>query len=242
VATSELAQRATQAHRVAQTRIGAQASLRAVRLWRLVDLEDLSDSVPAWLDTMRVVVADGHRRSSALARRYFLQLRVLETGRALPGVLPEVTLETAAVDAGLAINGPGTTQRALRRGEQMARALQLGQVQSAREAARFVLDGGRRTISEAVAADREALGYSRVASGAACAFCAMLASRGPVYSEETVHFDTHKGCSCSAEPVWSTDTGWPEGSEHYRDVWDEATAGHSGRDAINAFRRALGNN
>lgn len=45
-------------------------------------------------------------------------------------------------------------------------------------------------------------GWARQLSGAEnCPFCAMLASRGAVYSEETVKFTAHDHCDCSATLV-----------------------------------------
>lgn len=66
----------------------------------------------------------------------------------------------------------------------------------------------------------------------------MLASRGGVYSRRSVDFPAHDGCSCSAEPVWSREQEPPEVLA-LRRLWEESTAGLSGRDALNAFRRAL---
>jgi hypothetical protein len=47
---------------------------------------------------------------------------------------------------------------------------------------RIVLNGGRDTISDAVAADPATPTFARHASANACAFCAMVASRGAVYT------------------------------------------------------------
>ena len=49
---------------------------------------------------------------------------------------------------------------------------------------RIVLNTGRDTISDAVALDPSGPRYARHASANACAFCAMVASRGPVYRSE----------------------------------------------------------
>lgn len=76
---------------------------------------------------------------------------------------------------------------------------------------RHVVDAGRRVVSESVHNGSARFknsglpahtGYARVLSGAeSCAFCAMLASRGPVYSEDTVMTRRdgrryHDGCDC----------------------------------------------
>ena len=51
--------------------------------------------------------------------------------------------------------------------------------------ARQVLSVGRDTLMESIASDPAGPTYARHASANACAFCAMLATRGPVYTSET---------------------------------------------------------
>jgi hypothetical protein len=75
-------------------------------------------------------------------------------------------------------------------------------VQSSGAATRIVLDGGRDTIRETLAADPAAAGWTRVVGGSACSFCEMLAGRGAVYSAETADFASHDHCGCMAEPVY----------------------------------------
>ena len=96
--------------------------------------------------------------------------------------------------------------------------------------------GGRNTITGSVNRGRRKGGWSRVTSGKPCAFCAMLASRGPIYSERTVHFRAHDGCSCSAMAVWNRDDGWTEQARTYQRLWKETAKGD---DPVNAFRRAI---
>ena len=64
--------------------------------------------------------------------------------------------------------------------------------------------------------------YMRVPMGdETCAFCIMLASRGPAYSADTVLSHIHDGCDCEAVP---TLTGEIEGYSYtpYRAMWDDA--------------------
>ena len=49
---------------------------------------------------------------------------------------------------------------------------------------RLVLQPGRETVFESAAADSYRTGVARVPQGVTCAFCTMLASRGPVYRSE----------------------------------------------------------
>lgn len=66
--------------------------------------------------------------------------------------------------------------------------------------------------------------WARSLSGAEnCAWCAMLASRGAVYTEKSVRFQAHDHCDCSAELVPSADQ-WRGRDEaiRLRELWDEA--------------------
>lgn len=64
---------------------------------------------------------------------------------------------------------------------------------------RVILDGARSTITTSTAADPARVGWARVTSGG-CDFCELLASRPPVYSEESADFASHDFCNCSAVP------------------------------------------
>lgn len=82
---------------------------------------------------------------------------------------------------------------------------------------RLALQGGRRTVVEAVQEDRQARGWARETRGDCCYFCAMLASRGAVYKDEHTagrtanakfvgegEFKFHNNCHCTAVPVFGT--------------------------------------
>ncbi|MFV8317125.1 hypothetical protein [Mycobacterium sp. 23] len=92
--------------------------------------------------------------------------------------------------------------------------------------------------------------WARMLTGpTSCAFCAMLASRGPVYRTYrgargertkggTTVADTHDGCDCVF--VLVTDyTTWEGQQAHLAlsDLWYEATPRHSNHEAVKAFRR-----
>jgi hypothetical protein len=124
-------------------------------------------------------------------------------------------------------------------GGDIAKAADEGAASVARAAVRLALDGGRETLLDTMRDDQRALGWARSASGNACAFCAMLASRGPVYKEDSAGFQSHDGCGCTPEPVFDEDADWPAGSREYQQMWKDLTDGQSGPDAINAFRRGF---
>ena len=102
----------------------------------------------------------------------------------------------------------------------------------------LVLDQGRDTIIGATNTDRKAKGWARIPEPDACAFCAMLSTRGAVYKEDTVGFKAHNNCRCHVEPVFTH----YEPSAQIRE-WDalykSATKGATGDvGLLTLFRRA----
>jgi hypothetical protein len=106
-------------------------------------------------------------------------------------------------------------------------------------------------------------GWARMLVGAySCAFCAMLASRGPVYSSRAaalgrggnpldLYHSAHIGkngkmvggnCDCVAVLVPRGSTTWEGHQSHQKldNLWQDSTEGFSGPDALNAFRRDWG--
>ena len=53
--------------------------------------------------------------------------------------------------------------------------------------------------------DPAAKGWQRYARAGCCKFCAMVASRGAVFTESTVHFASHTSCHCLAGPSFDPD-------------------------------------
>ncbi|MFC7330812.1 hypothetical protein [Marinactinospora rubrisoli] len=107
---------------------------------------------------------------------------------------------------------------------------------------RHARDGGRQGIIDAARHDRRALGYARRLTGASnCAFCTMLASRGPVYrSADSALLRSegrgrnavatgepfHDHCDCEIVGVFRRDD-W-EGRDQYLELsrlWDKHANG-----------------
>jgi hypothetical protein len=140
-------------------------------------------------------------------------------------------------------------------------------VQAGFRVAKEVENGGRRTILNAARGnDPKIKGWARVATGReTCGFCLMLVSRGPVYQDaESAGLDAddtsarellddgdaealddlmtrwHPNCDCKVVPVFDRNN-W-DGRDDFlaaKKTWNESTRGLSGRDALNAFRRAI---
>jgi len=236
VAATVQGRRLTEAHRLAQARLGARTVARMRTLWPLLDPTNLDGSFDRWLSAAVPIVRAQRTSSARLAANYTTTLKTLETGVPAPIVLAE-SLPTAQVTTSLLVTGPYRLRSALARGVPLVRALSTAEATSASAAMRLALNGGRETIVEMVRADRDAVGWARAASGSACAFCATLASRGAVYREDTVDFQAHDHCSCNAEPIYRPDSALPAGSERYAQLYQEAKA--AGGDTLANMRRLL---
>lgn len=144
-----------------------------------------------------------------------------------------------AARVSLEVTGPVGQKSKAKRGKPLRAARDESFVEASGAASRHVLTGGRQSLLTLLDGDPQALGWARVTDGDPCAFCALLASRGPVYkSRESASFQPHDACACQPEPVYSRDSLWPGRGPEFRRLYREATRGYSGQDAINAFRRA----
>src|SRR5690606_4035773 len=178
---------ATEAHRLAQARIGTATARGLLRTWRLLDPFNLDGTVGSWLDAATSVVTAGHTRSVAEAISYLRSFRVAElvglgdlagAGAAFDPVAAALNLDARRTS--LLVTRPVAIKAGTRRGLSGDRLVAEARAASARAGMRHALNGGRDTIIESVKADSKAQGWARATSGRPCAFCAMLASRGPV--------------------------------------------------------------
>lgn len=110
-------------------------------------------------------------------------------------------------------------------------------------AERHAQEAGRQAVIDAARHDDRAIGYARRLVGAVnCAFCSMLASRGPVYRSAESALIRHEGrgrnavptgepfhnrCNCQVVPVYNRDD-WP-GRDQYLELqraWREHANGN----------------
>ncbi|GAA2812862.1 hypothetical protein [Saccharopolyspora taberi] len=223
----------------------ARAILRLLSPFRAQALTEQQYNV--LLGQMYDLVDDARRESAKAAREFF----DTQWNAELPDAdTPDVDLAAYRpewFEAAMRPLKPQLTSRNTPR-ETIARASQV--------ATKEAENGGRRTIIRAVETNKRLVGWARYdPEPPTCAFCLMLISRGPVYtSESAANYKTrkaktyrgndretfHPGCTCKVVPVFSRDR-W-EGRDQYRDaekLWQDATRGWSGKNALNAFRRAV---
>lgn len=235
----------TEQHRRAQLQLRAQALRAYAAIWPLWTGDETS--FQRLLDAAVPLVRTFHTLSASLAGGYFENFRAAERvgGSAAP-VLAGALAETQ-IRGTLHVTGADMARRAILAGQSPQAAMQTAFVRTSGTSSRLVLNGGRDTVLLSSAEDGRARGWRRVTSGKACAFCAMLASRGAAYlSESTAEFQAHDHCSCAAEALYDGSEP-PPSTVKWSRLWDESQraaleAGEplgTRESAFNAFRRHL---
>lgn len=224
----------TERHRQAQLAVRAGALRDYGLLWPVWtgDEESFQRLLLAALPLVRAY----HRLSSSVAATYFTAFRDAERagGDATPRVADP--LPDSQVLGTLHVTGIDMTRRALLAGAAPEAAMRTALVRTSGTVTRLTLQGGRDTVIRSVGGDGRAQGWARVTSGRPCAFCAMLASRGPVYSADAADFEAHDHCSCGAEPVYPG-SEWPGRAREFRDLYEQHAAGTA--NPVNELRRVL---
>lgn len=240
----------TEAHRQAQVRLAAETVQLMRILWPLLDPENLDATVDRWLRSTIRLVGDQRARSARLAAEYFRMFRSVEIGESDFAAVLADQPPPAMVATSLIVTGPVAIKRAMTRLVPLTTAVRNAEALSSGAAIRHVLNGGRDTLDANIRRDRRSLGFVRVTDASPCWFCAMLASRGPVYKAESFSaadarfqgFGAHKvhdNCGCMIEPVFSDETRWPGRAREFRELWNEVATRKLRPDlARDAFREA----
>lgn len=222
MASTDEGRRLTEAHKFAQIAVGARAEMDARMLWGRLDVDDLDGSTPAWLALTAGAVNARTVESQRVASSYLTEFRRAEVGS--PGVVSFAA--PAGTVAALRFAGPVRVKRLILAGFTAADAYQAALTKFAGMARRQAMMGGRLTVAATAGRDRKAVGWRRVTDGDPCAFCAMLASRGPVYkdaaSADGIMYHSH--CGCTAEPAYSYAWEPTPDEERFLDAYGAARA------------------
>jgi hypothetical protein len=240
VAITAAGRRLTQMHRRQQLALRAKVIRDVVQLWPAWQPKDPS-SYRAFEDAMVLLAQSRSQQSAAIAAAYLEQYRRVELKAVAPKeVAASVELTFVALAKArseeqirtvVGASARGGVYRALTSGQPFEVAMRTGAVRVSGDVSRLVLLGGSDTITGE--ARRSKLRYARVTSGNPCAFCAMLASRGPVYwSEETASFEPHGHCSCVPEIEYGEGYEWPGHAREFQELWRETGS-------LNGFRSEL---
>lgn len=210
-------------YRAEQLAIRAQSLRGLLDIWKGVKPADLSGTIDTFTTAAVLLALDGYDDAALSASRYLPIFRRAEGIRGEPPAVitspGPARVDIAANLRGAALSGIITARRA---GMSTAKAADNGLVKVAGALAKIVLTGGWMTILSHTQRDPVALGWQRVTSGDPCAFCRMLAGRGPVYkSEGAADFTPHDGCGCTAEPVYRKDGVDPQAAV-YREEYAAA--------------------
>ena len=242
MATTAAGAQLTEQNRRVQLALRSAFMAELVRLWPLINLDRLDETAAEWIGFVTDLIVSYRTQSVDKALSYYDEFRRAETGQPLPNRGNYRSLaepKRAAITTSLLVTGPIGVKSRIGKGinPNIAKAKALVDVSGA--ASRHVLAGGRQLITEASAKDKVALGFIRVTDEDPCAFCALLAARGPVYhSEETAARTTarsqrgpgreyHDHCGCGAEPVFSTDTDWPGRARDFAQLYEDHAKGKS---------------
>lgn len=186
-------------------------------IWPELSLEDLARLEAQLIDLLPLIGDEYANAVAVTGADWYEDLRAEYVGGAYSarlGKMPEEGQYRAL--AGFALQplyeSPDSAQKALSR--------------AAGGLTRLIRQSGRETIIENVLEDPRATRWARAASAGACAFCAMLATRGAAYtSEESASFSAHDWCNCEAVPVFEgTDVERPSFYSDYEDAYDKAAA------------------
>lgn len=200
MAKTEAGRELTAAHKRAQVLVSAELAVRADDYLSLFDLSDIDGSSIEWIATMQTVVEQSHSESARLAAKYLDDFTLAEIGE-LHGQKVTPMFNRAQVFEDMRVNGPVRMKALIKRGVDPEDALLQIYAGVAGAAMNAALEAGRDLIDKSVRYYGRSGRYRRVTDSKPCAFCAMIASRGPVYTEVSSNFRTHDYCGCTAEPV-----------------------------------------
>lgn len=225
-------------HRIAQVRSSARVEAAIAQVWRRSLMGpggSLDANFPRYVRDASIIIGAGRRISHEHAARYYRASRVA-AGFAADGrvdLLPPPLDPERAVTV-LRVTGPVEIKRRLSEGEAFSSATRAALALTLGDVKRLSLEAGRSSLIAASARDPRARGWARLSDGSPCAFCAMLVSRGPVYTQETARFETHGRCGCAPALVWENDDGdgWTDDARALRRLWDDTGD-------LNAFRSSL---
>lgn len=211
---SELAQ----AHQIQRERLAASTARLAVRLWRDIDIHNLSADWEKRVHRVAALVAAGQLQAARQADPYLAQL--LEDAETRGQLVPEAL-------AGIASDGRSLVDlfmyplwsalAALQKGASLISALASGAALLDLLSRTMVADAGRAADLVAMAARPGITSYVRVVELPACARCLILAGQEYSLSEG---FERHPRCDCATEPVTKNYRPTPTSPQ---DVFDRMT-------------------
>jgi hypothetical protein len=229
-----------------QALLVAQMTQQVLRVWReLMNPAKVDASWPAVRSALMPIVQQAREQSAVLAQAAYREARE-NAGVAGDGFEPSDPLPLAIkrLESTLDVTGPVEFKNAIAAGKNPQQAMDAAAVRMVGSTQYLALEGARSVMKESIEADERATGWARVTDNDPCYWCAMLASRGPVYKSAKTAGDPRQGgdryhdaCACQAWPAFSLDEPFIGIAEKLYDDWLRETRGRGGKHAVNAFRR-----
>ena len=234
-------------HRVAVRALATRARDSAVDLFDVVlDPDDLDASSASWASQTASMLRGA---SSGVDREAAHYLRSWGRGHGRSMGFARPALADSSLDRQLMLSGPIRIKTLVGNGMGRSAAVADARRRVGATAMKAVRDRDRMDIIYSCRKQR--VRCRRVTVGKTCAFCCMLAARGPVYTKDSAAFQAHVYCDCTYEPVDVPNARWKaaEASDHdleLVDLYDEAVAsqkaaGASGLSDLLARMRRSGN-
>lgn len=230
---SPAANQLTSQHRSEVAAVAAEIGRRVREIALRADAEGIDSWFRRILADLLRLIAGGFAVNRQLADRYLREHARFE-GRAVVPV--RATANVEQIMTALRVTGPVELKRNMAIGgsPNQARARMANTLTAS--SSRLVLAGERDTVMGTVRESDVIVGWRRVTDADPCAFCALLASRGAVYTKESVSFAAHDGDECTAEPLYEHEDE-PESVLELQEQWRKVTERKSGKTAIRAWRR-----
>lgn len=218
----------------------------ALAIWvSRFDPQNPEETYPATRAALIELIRSWFPNMVDLGSRFYSTMRELAGFDGAFQPIPAKRQPREALVTSINATGIAVFHTALNSGQTLAQAKDTAGVTVSGAVSRQAVSGSRQTVHRSVEEDQRAVGYMRMPSGGgSCSFCAMILSRGVIFkTEESAGARGsgnryHDHDDCIVRPVF-------EGSEHVvtdraRDLseqWQRVTAGLSGAEARNAWRR-----
>lgn len=230
-------------HRLSQSKLQTVVAGDVAKVFPLLDVTNVDKTFGAYYDGMKQVITARRTVSSSLSASLYSGIRKDAGITNLFTPVLNSAINEKQLFTSLLVTGPISIKRSLAAGASIEQANANALTSTIRASQRHVANGGRGTIINAGNRDKSAKGWARLTDSKPCSFCAMLASRGPVYkSEGSSRFRSHDGCGCSAVPVFDMDAPWPGRAEEFRAEYDQNISGRfsggdGNNDAVKAWKQ-----
>jgi len=242
------------AYRATQARTAIAVARILFDRWGQVEPDNLAATSIDWMRDAVAAVLAGQGRARSTADSYVAQVRRLQAPGAAPFTPPPPKPPNAEqIRKSLEFTGISTTAREVFRVDSVREGardvpdtdqesedrtsegrkrqiMEDGIARAAAAAVRHITTAGQDRVFDLVMADPVATGWARTTKPGCCYFCAMLASRGFVYKEDS--FDesdprftgpgtakVHDSCGCGMRPAFSRADPPPERNAELEDLW-----------------------